>query len=60
LIEGGELNGGNVDSFEDHRIAMTFRIARLRAKGKIEIHDEDCAQISYPEFNAQFDQIFES
>ncbi len=60
LIEGSELNGGNVDSFDDHRIAMTFRIARLRAKGKIEIHGEDCAQISYPEFNEQFDQIFES
>jgi 3-phosphoshikimate 1-carboxyvinyltransferase len=59
-IEGGDLNAGTIDSFEDHRIAMTFRIARLKSKGHIQIIDEACAQISYPEFNALFDDIFAS
>ncbi|WP_198284627.1 3-phosphoshikimate 1-carboxyvinyltransferase [Beggiatoa alba] len=50
VIKGGQLQGGIIDSHGDHRIAMSFTIAGLRANGTIEI--EDCANVatSFPTF----------
>ncbi len=50
LIEGGELTGGQVDSKGDHRIAMSFAVAALRASDEIRI--DDCANVntSFPGF----------
>ena len=39
-----------LDSFGDHRIAMAFAVAALRAEGETEISGADAAVISYPEF----------
>jgi len=52
-IEGGQLKGGEVDSLGDHRIAMAFVIAGLRASGTIKIRD--CANVatSFPGFVQQ-------
>jgi 3-phosphoshikimate 1-carboxyvinyltransferase len=50
-IPGGqELRGAALDSFGDHRIAMAFAVAALRAEGETEISGADAAVISYPEF----------
>jgi len=50
-IAGGQkLQGASIDSFGDHRIAMAFSIAALRAQGETEIRGADAAVISYPEF----------
>ena len=50
-IPGGQsLHGAEVDSFGDHRIAMAFSIAALRARGETLIRGSECAAISYPEF----------
>jgi 3-phosphoshikimate 1-carboxyvinyltransferase len=50
-IPGGQrLHGASLDSFGDHRIAMAFAVAALRAEGETEITDADAAVISYPEF----------
>ncbi len=50
VIRGGAMNGGRVDSHGDHRIAMAFAIAALRADGEIVI--DDCANVdtSFPGF----------
>jgi 3-phosphoshikimate 1-carboxyvinyltransferase len=50
IIQGGQLGGGEVVSHGDHRIAMSFSIAGLRASAPITIHD--CANVntSFPEF----------
>jgi 3-phosphoshikimate 1-carboxyvinyltransferase len=50
VIHGGAIGGGTVDSHGDHRIAMAFTIAALRAKDEIAI--EDCANVntSFPQF----------
>ncbi|WP_369163342.1 3-phosphoshikimate 1-carboxyvinyltransferase [Candidatus Thiodiazotropha sp. LNASS1] len=50
VIQGGELQGGKVESHGDHRIAMSFAMAGLRAAGPIEI--ADCANVntSFPGF----------
>jgi 3-phosphoshikimate 1-carboxyvinyltransferase len=47
---GGAIGGGEVQSHGDHRIAMSFSIAGLRAAAPITIHD--CANVntSFPEF----------
>jgi 3-phosphoshikimate 1-carboxyvinyltransferase len=50
IIEGGGLGQGRVHSHGDHRIAMAFAMAALRAAGPIDI--DDCANVntSFPGF----------
>lgn len=52
LIRGGTIGGGQIESHGDHRIAMSFAIAALRASASIEIID--CANVntSFPGFVA--------
>jgi 3-phosphoshikimate 1-carboxyvinyltransferase len=45
-----KLHGASLDSCGDHRIAMAFAVAALRAGGETEIRDADAAVISYPDF----------
>jgi 3-phosphoshikimate 1-carboxyvinyltransferase len=49
-IYGGALRGGNVRSFADHRVAMSFAVAALSSAGAVEIDDARCADISFPGF----------
>jgi 3-phosphoshikimate 1-carboxyvinyltransferase len=50
-IPGGQqLHGAELDSFGDHRIAMAFAVAALRAEGETTIHGADAAGVSYPAF----------
>ena len=50
VIQGGQLGSGEVVSHGDHRIAMSFAMAGLRANGPIVIRD--CANVatSFPDF----------
>ena len=50
IIDGGAIGGGEVHSHGDHRIAMSFSVASLRASAPIRIHD--CANVatSFPNF----------
>ncbi|TRO15845.1 bifunctional prephenate dehydrogenase/3-phosphoshikimate 1-carboxyvinyltransferase [Ectopseudomonas mendocina] len=52
VIEGGAFGGGEVWAHGDHRIAMSFSVASLRASAPIRIHD--CANVatSFPNFLA--------
>ena len=50
VIEGGPLGGGTVDSHGDHRIAMAFAIAGLRAESEIRIQDCRNVATSFPGF----------
>ncbi len=45
-----QLHGATIDSGTDHRIAMAFAIAALRATGDTEIEGAEAAAISFPEF----------
>lgn len=51
------LHGAELDSFGDHRIAMAFAIAALRAEGATTIRGADSAIISYPEFFATLESL---
>ncbi len=51
LIEGPtKISGAGVDSFGDHRMAMSLRIASLLAKEEVAIQDYDCVTVSFPDF----------
>jgi 3-phosphoshikimate 1-carboxyvinyltransferase len=57
-IPGGQtLRGGVIDSGMDHRIAMAFSIAALRAEGETEIRGAEAAAISFPEFYTFLDEL---
>ena len=56
---GQELHGAQIDSGGDHRIAMAFSIAALRAEGETSILGAESAAISFPEFFEMLDSIAE-
>jgi 3-phosphoshikimate 1-carboxyvinyltransferase len=49
-IQGGEIGSGEVESFDDHRIAMAFSVAGLRASGPIIIKEANNVATSFPNF----------
>jgi 3-phosphoshikimate 1-carboxyvinyltransferase len=49
-IRGGKLSGGTVESRGDHRIAMAFAMAALRATGEVVINDCTNVLTSFPGF----------
>jgi 3-phosphoshikimate 1-carboxyvinyltransferase len=51
------LHGASIDSGTDHRIAMAFSIAALRATGDTEIRGAEAAAISFPEFFTSLDAL---
>lgn len=51
IIHGKKaLHGGNVKSYDDHRIAMMVSIASLIADGNVQLDDDACIAVSYPGF----------
>ncbi len=50
-IEGGQMAGGVVDSHGDHRIAMAFAVAGLRANSAIRIRECNNVATSFPGFD---------
>ncbi len=52
IIDGGTLGGGVIKTYHDHRIAMSFAIAALRAEGEIHVLDCDHVSTSFPGFDA--------
>jgi 3-phosphoshikimate 1-carboxyvinyltransferase len=53
------LHGAELESFGDHRIAMAFSIAALRAQGETLIRGSECAAISYPAFFSTLEGLVE-
>lgn len=51
IIKGtGMLKGADIESYGDHRIAMSFAIAGLASEGETVIHNSNCVNISFPQF----------
>jgi 3-phosphoshikimate 1-carboxyvinyltransferase len=53
------LHGALIKTFSDHRIAMAFAIAALRAEGETLVPDADCVAISYPAFFEDLEKLVE-
>jgi 3-phosphoshikimate 1-carboxyvinyltransferase len=59
-IPGGQtLHGAEIDSFGDHRIAMAFAVAALRAEGETMVRGAESAAISYPAFFQTLEELTE-
>jgi len=50
MIKGGQIQGGEVFSHHDHRIAMAAAVAGLIAKRPVTINHADCVSKSWPSF----------
>ena len=55
-IIGGSLKKANINSFGDHRIAMSFAIAGLNCD--MDIEDVDCINASFPNFKEILDSLY--
>ena len=57
-VRGGQtLHGAEINSGGDHRIAMAFSVAALRAQGETLIRGAESAAISFPEFFDLLDRV---
>ena len=56
-IEGGRPKGATIDTYDDHRIAMSFAVAGLKVPG-VKIKDETCVRKSFPNFWAIFNSLY--
>lgn len=48
-IHPGPLNGADIETYDDHRMAMSLSLVGLRQSG-VKIHDPGCVSKTYPEF----------
>ena len=57
IVGGKPLCGGEVNSFGDHRIAMSMAIAALNATSELKILDSACTETSFPGFWELLNQV---
>ena len=58
IIKGvSKLRGGCVDSFNDHRIAMSCAIASVICENEVQISGAECVKKSYPAFFEDFKKL---
>lgn len=57
VIGTGGLSGGQVDSFNDHRIVMAATIASVISQGEIKIINAKAVEKSYPDFFEDFGHL---
>lgn len=57
IVGGAGLQGAELDSYTDHRVAMSLAIAALAAQGTTTIDRAEAAAVSYPNFTATLQQI---
>ena len=53
IVEGGKPHGAKIDTYKDHRMAMSFAIAGLKVPG-IVIKNPEAVNKSFPDF---FDKL---
>lgn len=52
----GELHPAAIDTYDDHRMAMSFALAALRVPGVV-INDPACVSKTFPDFFTRFDAL---
>ena len=58
IIKGNtKLKSGKIDTFNDHRIAMTFHIASIVSGKDIVVNNKECVNISFPNFYKTLENI---
>ena len=57
IVIGGQPHGAEIETYNDHRIAMSFAVAGLKVPGMI-IADERCVDKSFPNFWEVFGELY--
>ncbi len=55
-VTGGKPRGAEIETYKDHRIAMSFAVAGLAAPG-VRIRDPRCVDKSFPSFWEELDKL---
>ena len=55
-VVGGNPHGAIIDTYNDHRIAMSFAIAGMKVPG-VKIVNPGCVAKSFPDFWKALDQL---
>jgi len=53
------LHGGQLDTYGDHRLVMSFALVGLRVAG-VRVEDAEAVKKSYPAFWAEFEKFYHS
>jgi len=56
-VEGGEVHGAEIETYNDHRLAMSFAVAGLAVPG-VKIKGERCVDKSFPDFWEVFQRLY--
>jgi 3-phosphoshikimate 1-carboxyvinyltransferase len=59
VVRGGKPQGAVIDTYDDHRIAMSFAIAGLRVPG-VCIRNESCVEKSFPAFWQGLEELYQA
>jgi len=59
VVRGGKPKGAVIDTYDDHRIAMSFAIAGLNVPG-VSIRNESCVEKSFPAFWQVFEELYQT
>jgi len=59
VVKGGKPKGAIIETYNDHRIAMSFAIAGLNVPG-VCIRNESCVEKSFPAFWQVFEELYQS
>jgi 3-phosphoshikimate 1-carboxyvinyltransferase len=57
IIPGGTPHGATIDTYQDHRLAMSFAVAGLKVPG-VSINDPGCVAKSFPDFWEYFEKLY--
>jgi len=57
MVTGGNPRGATIETYDDHRMAMSFALAGLKIPG-IKILNESCVEKSFPEFWQVLEQLY--
>ncbi len=57
IVEGGAPHGAEIETYNDHRIAMSFSIAGLKVSG-MKIRNPGCVKKSFPDFYDKLEEVY--
>ena len=57
-VEGGKTHGAEIQTYDDHRLAMSFAVAGLAIPG-VKIGGEECVNKSFPGFWAELQKLYD-
>ena len=58
IVHGGKpLKGAEVESYDDHRVAMAMTVAGLFCEGEMRVNNAECASVSFPGFFEKMNAI---